>query len=189
VRGRAVIEELRKKPEPGALRSFVRSAGEEIATRAREVEPEAPPARPPVAGDQVEVVGRGIRGELVEIAGERARIQRGGLRFEVATDQLRVIGSEPSRPRVVVEVARPVDAPDEINLIGQRARDAIDALNQFLDRAARAGLAEVRVVHGLGSGALRRAIHELLDSSPYCDDYRDAEPGAGGAGVTIARLG
>jgi DNA mismatch repair protein MutS2 len=188
-RGRAVIDELRKRPEPAALRSFVRSAGEEIATRAREVEPAAPPARTPVPGDQVEVVGRGIRGELVEIAGERARIQRGGLRFEVAADQLRVIGSEPSRPRVVVEVARPVDAPDEINLIGQRVRDAIDALNQCLDRAARAGLAEVRVVHGLGSGALRRAIRELLDSSPYCADYRDAEPGAGGAGVTIARLG
>jgi DNA mismatch repair protein MutS2 len=187
-RGRALIEELRHKPEPAALRTFVRAGAEEIARRANEMEPEAPATRPPVPGDQVEVVGRGIRGELVEITGERARIQRGGLRFEVAVDQLRVLGAEPARPRVVVEVARPADAPAEINLIGQRARDAMEALGQFLDRAARAGLAEVRVVHGLGSGALRRAIRELLDTSPYCADYRDAEPGAGGAGVTIARL-
>jgi dsDNA-specific endonuclease/ATPase MutS2 len=106
-RGRALIEELRQKPEPAALRSFVRASGEAIARRAGEMEPEAPAARPPVPGDQVEVIGRGIRGELVEITGERARIQRGGLRFEVAADQLRVVGAEPARPRVVVEVAVP----------------------------------------------------------------------------------
>jgi len=44
-------------------------------------------------------------------------------------------------------------------------------------------------VHGLGSGALRRAVHEFLGTLPYCTAYREAEPGAGGAGVTIAELG
>lgn len=167
----------------------MREAAEEVTAREREVEPEARPSRTPVVGDQVEVVGRGIRGELVEIEGVRARIQRGGLRFEVAIDQLQVVGSEPARPRIVVEVTRPEESEDEINLIGHRAREAVDALAQFLDRAVRSGLAEVRVIHGLGSGALRRAIHSMLDTSPYCADYRAAEPGAGGAGVTIARLG
>ena len=68
-------------------------------------------------------------------------------------------------------------------------RDAIDALAAFLDRAVRAGLSEVRVVHGIGSGALRRAVHEFLASSPYCTTFRESEPAAGGAGVTIAELG
>src|SRR5437899_1116395 len=150
---------------------------------------ETSPTRPPVPGDLVEVAGRGIRGELVEIAGERARIQRGGLRFEVPSGQLRVVGDAPARERVAIEVDRPADAPAEINLIGQRVRDAIDALAAFLDRAVRAGLSEVRVVHGIGSGALRRAVHEFLESSPYCAGFRESEPAAGGAGVTIAELG
>src|SRR5207253_752282 len=77
-RGREVLEELRRRPDPSTLRAFVRQAGDEIATQARDAAPAEEPSRAPVPGDQVEVVGRGIRGELVEIAGERARIQRGG---------------------------------------------------------------------------------------------------------------
>src|SRR5436309_847966 len=188
-RGRTLLEELRRRPEPAVLRAFVREAGEEVAAQAQAIEPEAPPTRPPAPGDLVEVVGRGIRGELVEVAGERARIQRGGLRFEVPSGQLRIVGDAPARERVAIEVDRPTDAPAEINLIGQRVRDAIDALGAFLDRAARAGLSEVRVVHGIGSGALRSAVHEFLESSPYCAGFRESEPAAGGAGVTIADLG
>jgi DNA mismatch repair protein MutS2 len=187
-RGRTLLDELQRRPDPAALRAFVREAGAEIATHARLVADEPAATRAPVPGDTVEVVGHGIRGELVEIAGERARIQRGGLRFEVAADQLRVVDAKPSAPRVAVQVVRPTDAPAEINLVGRRTGEAVDELGLFLDRALRAGLDEVRVVHGLGTGALRRAIHAYLDAAPYCADYHDAEPAAGGAGVTIARL-
>ena len=100
-----------------------------------------------------------------------------------------MVGDAPARERVAIEVDRPANAPAEINLIGQRVRDATDALAAFLDRAVRAGLSEVRVVHGIGSGALRRAVHEFLESSPYCAGFRESEPAAGGAGVTIAELG
>lgn len=187
-RGRALLEELRARPDPAVLRGFARDAAAEVAAQAATVSPPPPAGRAPVPGDTVEVVGRGIRGELVEIAGERARIQRGGLRFEVPAGQLRVVSAPPPRERVVVEVPRPATDEDEINLIGRRAREALDALGTFLDRAVRSGLAEVRVVHGLGTGALRRAVHEFLDASPYCAAHRDAEPSAGGAAVTIAAL-
>jgi DNA mismatch repair protein MutS2 len=92
---------------------------------------------------------------------------------------------------VAVEVERPTGRAadtDEINLLGWRARDAVDALEAFLDRAVRAGLAEVRVVHGIGSGALRQAVHEFLHGSPYCAAFREADPTTGGAGVTIVEL-
>jgi DNA mismatch repair protein MutS2 len=188
-RGRALLDELGRRPEPAALNAFVREAAADVDARAARLGPEAAPGRAPAIGDTVEVVGRGIRGELVEVAGERARIRRGGLRFEVARDLLRVVPSPPPRERVAVKVDRPSVSEDEINLIGRRAREAVDALATFLDRAARTGLAQVRVVHGLGSGALRRAVHEFLSETPYCTGYRDAEPSAGGAGVTIAELG
>lgn len=186
--GRAVLDELRRRPEPSVLKTFVREAEDRVATRTAELGPAEPRGRTPVPGDAVEVVGRGIRGELVEVVGERARIRRGGMRFEVAADQLRVVPREAPRERVAVAVERPPDEGGELNLVGRRVRDALDALTAFLDRAMRAGLSEVRVVHGLGSGALRRAVREALDASPYCAGYREAEPAAGGAGVTIAEL-
>jgi hypothetical protein len=62
------------------LRGFVGSAKDAIAAHeADAASAPPPPGRPPKVGDTVEVVGRGIRGELIELSGERARLQRGGL--------------------------------------------------------------------------------------------------------------
>ena len=88
-----------------------------------------------------------------------------------------------------VERPEPDTVPGELNLVGQRARDAVDTLASFLDRAARAGRTEIRVVHGVGTGALRKAVQEFLASSPYCVKFHDADPQAGGSGVTVAELG
>ncbi len=190
--GRQVLDELRRRPEPATLTKFVQETSAAIATREAAVVPEPPPqTRTPRPGDVVEVVGRGIRGELVELAGARARIQRGGLRFEVPSEQLRVVGDAPgAREQVAVRVERPPESLEagEISLVGQRAREAIDALAAFLDRAVRTGLSEVRVVHGHGSGALRRAVHEFLAQSPYCARFHDADANAGGTAVTVAEL-
>ncbi len=191
--GRAVLDELRRTPEPAALRRFVTEAKEAIAAHAADAAPDAPPpGRPPRVGDTVEVTGRGIRGELLELTGDRARLQRGGLKFEVPSNQLRVVtGGPATKERTAthqVTTADDATSAIELNVIGQRARDAVAALGPFLDRAIRTGASEVRVVHGLGSGALRRAVQEFLASSPYCAKYRDADPQAGGAAVTVAEL-
>jgi DNA mismatch repair protein MutS2 len=89
-----------------------------------------------------------------------------------------------------VHVERPDfdTTPSEINLIGQRARDALTALASFVDRAVRAGRSEVRVVHGVGTGALRKAVQEFLATSPHCVKFREADPQAGGGGVTVVEL-
>ncbi len=192
--GRAVLAELRGRPEPAVLRSFAADVDARIAAHEAEMAPPPPvsPGRTPRVGDTVEVIGRGIRGEVLELGPERARIARGGLKFEVPSAQLRVVDDAPlARERVAVQVDRPdADAaPGEIVLVGQRARDALSALGTFLDRAVRAGRSEIRVVHGVGTGALRRAVQEFLATSPYCVKYREAEPQAGGSGVTIAELG
>jgi DNA mismatch repair protein MutS2 len=191
--GRAVLDELRRKPEAATLRGFVARAAERIDARGSEATPPEPagPTRRPRVGDTVEVTGRGIRGEVLELGPERARIARGGLKFEVPTAQLRVVAPEAPRPRVAVQVERPrLDAvPAELNVVGQRARDAVGVLASFLDRAVRAGRTEIRVVHGVGTGALRKAVQEFLATSPHCVKFREAEPQAGGGGVTIAEIG
>jgi DNA mismatch repair protein MutS2 len=107
----------------------------------------------------------------------------------VPAAQLRVV-SGATAPRVSARVTTPEpETPStEINLVGRRAQDAVAALGPFLDRAVRTGASEVRVVTGIGSGALRRAVQEFLASSPYCAKYRDADPQSGGAAVTVAEL-
>ena len=70
-----------------------------------------------------------------------------------------------------------------------RTGEALRKLEEFLDQAYLTNRAEVRVIHGIGSGALKKAVHEYLETSPYCAGFRQAEPHQGGAGATIAKIG
>ena len=80
------------------------------------------------------------------------------------------------------------DTPHEISLLGLRVKEAVAQLEGFLDHAVRAGYPSVRIIHGIGSGALRRAVEQYLSTSPYCAGFRSGEPREGGAGVTVAQL-
>ncbi len=80
------------------------------------------------------------------------------------------------------------DVSPELMLIGKRTDEARDLLEQYLDRAFLAGLASVRLVHGKGTGALRKTVRDLLAAHPLVASYRDGEPAEGGAGATVAAL-
>jgi DNA mismatch repair protein MutS2 len=145
--------------------------------------------RAPEIGDQVELSGQGIRGQLLSVEGERAWIQRGSLRFEVPHAALRRVEAALVTPRIDVRIQPSADdVRPEISLLGLRAKQAVDELQHFLDRAAQAHHPSVRIIHGVGSGALRRAVSDYLATSPYCTGFRHADPRDGGAGVTVVDL-
>ena len=77
-------------------------------------------------------------------------------------------------------------ATTEIHLRGNRAEDALEELEKFLDEAILAGLPSVRIVHGKGEGILRTMTRQVLQRNKHVNSYREGEPGEGGAGVTIA---
>ena len=79
-----------------------------------------------------------------------------------------------------------VDA--ELHLIGRTREDARDLLEKYLDDAFLAGLATVRIIHGKGTGALRRTVHEVLAGHPLVAEHRAGSPQEGGAGATVAQL-
>ncbi|HLW69797.1 MAG TPA: Smr/MutS family protein [Candidatus Binataceae bacterium] len=140
------------------------------------------------AGDQVELGG--LRGELLAIEPGKAIFGRGGLRIEVAPERLRRAGPpRPSTQLPTVAVVTPSSAAAELNLIGERTSDALRKLEEFLDQAYLTNQTEIRVAHGIGSGTLKKAIHDYLSASPYCASFRQAEPHQGGAGATIVTLG
>src|SRR5208282_5920008 len=76
----------------------------------------------------------------------------------------------------------------ELNLIGLRTSEALRKLEGFLDQAFLTNQHEVRIVHGIGSGALRKAVQEYLGTSAYCSSFRQADPHHGGAGATIVEM-
>ena len=76
----------------------------------------------------------------------------------------------------------------ELNLIGKKTDEAVDLVDKFLDEAFLNGLSEVRIIHGHGTGALRRAIAELLTGHPHVARFKPAPQDQGGAGATIVEL-
>ncbi len=76
----------------------------------------------------------------------------------------------------------------ELMLIGRTTDEARDLVEKYLDDAFMAGMANVRLVHGKGTGALRKAVRGVLSDHPLVDSFRDGEPNEGGHGATVAAL-
>src|SRR5207244_3350058 len=76
----------------------------------------------------------------------------------------------------------------ELNLIGKKTDEAVDLTDKFLDEAFLNGLSEVRIIHGHGTGALRRAISEMLADHPHVARFSSAPQDQGGSGATIVEL-
>ena len=87
-----------------------------------------------------------------------------------------------------IKVSKSAAVSPEINLIGKTTDEAVLELDKYLDDAYLAHLSEVRIVHGKGTGALRKAVQNFLRKNKHVDSYRNGEYNEGGAGVTIAKL-
>jgi DNA mismatch repair protein MutS2 len=171
------------------LADFLRAQQQQITAKEHELHPAvAESTTPPQVGDEVEVHDGKIRGELVAIQGDRVRIRRGTLTFEARLNQIRKADSvKQDKPgRAVVTNATP--STPELNLLGLRVHEALSQLETFLDRALLEQRNSVRIVHGMGTGALRRAVREFLAGSRYCSSYSEPSRAEGGGGVTIAEL-
>ena len=77
---------------------------------------------------------------------------------------------------------------NELNLIGKTTDEAVDLADKFLDEAFLNGLSEVRIIHGHGTGALRKAVAEFLKDHPHVARYAAAPQDKGGSGATVVEL-
>lgn len=85
-----------------------------------------------------------------------------------------------------IKLAKSYQVSPEINLLGKTVDEAVSELDKYLDDAYLAHLSSVRIVHGKGTGALRRAVQAHLKKTGYVESYRQGEYGEGDSGVTIA---
>ena len=126
---------------------------------------------------------------------DRIEVEAGFMKLQVPIDDvIEVLPDAPPSgsklPRGVSFRPAPELAPvhQEINVIGQHAEEALDSVDQFLDRAVMATASRVRIVHGHGMGVLRKVIWEMLGRHPHVAKFYQAPQQEGGAGATIVEI-
>ena len=145
-------------------------------------------------GDSVHVLSLNLKGTVSTLPDARGNlfVQMGILRSQVNVKDLERIDEEvitaPSFKRTgsgKIKMSKSASVSTEINLLGKTVDEALSELDKYLDDAYLAHLPSVRVVHGKGTGALRKAVHNYLRRQKHVESYRLGEFGEGDAGVTI----
>lgn len=156
------------------------------------------PSAPLAVGDNVKLDGQGTPGKILEINGKDAVVAFGMLKTNVKLNRLQRTLAQPSsgvKSTSFVSSSttdrlreRQLQFKREIDVRGMRADEAIQAVTYFIDDAIQFNQDEVRILHGTGTGALRQAIRQYLDTVQGVASYRDEHVQFGGAGITVVTL-
>lgn len=187
--GRGTLESLEQR-----LRGDVPAAVAAAPARRETAAQDAPSGRAPAPGDRVRVGPLGVEGVVHGVFGRDAEVDVRGKRLRTPTDQLRVLGG--GRPaedtaRVQVRVQTPTRegaTAIELNVIGCTVDEAVSRADKFLDEAMMAELRTVRVIHGHGTGQLRRGLAAYFAQHPLVARFGAAPPEQGGSGATLVEL-
>ncbi|WP_298819624.1 endonuclease MutS2 [Chloroflexus sp.] len=157
--------------------------------------PPPPAERPLQVGDPVQVTSIGLNGEIVAIDEEddTATVQVGGFRMTVKLAELKRVKAKVEDERRYTPPERSVTLPAvadvsmSFDMRGWRAAEVSDRLDRYLNEAYLAGLRQVRLIHGKGTGALRQIVRDILATHPLVTSFSSGGRD-GGDGVTIATL-
>jgi DNA mismatch repair protein MutS2 len=196
--------------DTGAARSDARAALDDVVSRLKEdagvgqpSEAGRPQGRPLhgeageiEVGSRVTVGGLGLEGIVVELHGKHAEVDIRGKRLRAALKDLRWAGSSGGRNagaggpavRVNIDLQPRTGSLTELKVVGDTVDEAITRLEKFLDEAITSDIRELRIVHGHGTGQLRRAIAAFLKEHPLVAKFDTAPQNQGGGGATIVEL-
>lgn len=171
------------------------------AKKPRQPQPARSPEdqRPIAVGDAVKLDGEGTPGRVLEVSGKRATVAFGMLKTTVDTARLRHTMASPERSEAksasFVSASttdalreRQLSFKRDIDVRGMRVDEALQAITYFIDDAVQFSAGRVRILHGTGTGALRQAIRQYLDTVAGVAAYRDEHVQLGGAGITVVDL-
>ncbi len=199
-------ETIQKIQEVAEQRKAVEQAERRVAKAKREFEQQARAAvfgQTPAAGPRFSIEeGARVRLKGVreparvrrKLSGDLIEVDAGLMKMQVSIDDVEeVLPPAPAGARLPRNVSFE-QGPKwdvsyrEINVIGQRAEEAREHVDKFLDSASLASIDRVRIVHGHGMGILRKVIAELLATNPHVEKFYMASPGEGGTGATVVEL-
>jgi DNA mismatch repair protein MutS2 len=204
----------KSRPELDRARKRLLETAQRLEQTAGAAAPTPETAGEAAPGDRVEITHLGLKGDVLAIDGDTATVQAGAVTVKVPLQAVRVVQrGTPPHPALSPKGERGSDHPlpageragvrggrghirtpgksgvtVELNIIGRTREEARDLLEKYLDDAFLAGLTSVRIIHGKGTGALRRAVEEVLSAHPLVAEHRPGAPSEGGAGATVATL-
>lgn len=189
--------ELSKARQPLEALEEAKQALEELEAKieqpaARKQVPESAPTRALRLGDMVQVRSLARSGIVTALSEADAEVQVGALRVRARLGDLELLSDEAIKALEEanfepVRVSAQVSSPGgEVSLRGQRAEEAMENLDRYLDQAYAAGLSSARIIHGKGTGKLRELVREELKKRPYVERFEEAQSYEGGEGVTVA---
>jgi DNA mismatch repair protein MutS2 len=199
-------ETIQKIQESAEQRKAAEQAERRVAKTKREFEQKARSSvfGESTAGKSLLAVEEGMRVRLKgireparvrrKLTGDVLEVEAGLMKMQVSLDDVEeVLPATPEGARLPKNVSfEPGPKWDvsyrEINVIGQRAEEARDLVDKFLDTASMASVDRVRIVHGHGMGILRKVIAEMLATNPHVEKFYPAPPSEGGTGATVVEL-
>ncbi|MBP3853259.1 MAG: endonuclease MutS2 [Erysipelotrichaceae bacterium] len=140
-------------------------------------------------GDYARILHLNTHGEILNLKKKEATLSANGMKLRVKLNQLEPM--ERPKPKSVsrsVHVKTVSSFPMELNLIGSRVEEGLRALNHYIDQAVAHHSTQVRIIHGMGTGALRQAVWKDLEKHPMVKSFSAAGANDGGLGATIVYL-
>ena len=153
------------------------------------------PSGPILEGGKVYLRSLGKKGTVLSVNGDAVEVQVGNMRVRAQKSDLEHAGEE-GEPEVKVDSKSSVRTPKdvaspgmELDLRGQQVDEALQNLEYFLDKAFLAGMPWARIIHGMGTGRLRKAVRQTLKKHPQVANFEPGKEGEGGDGVTVVSFG
>lgn len=140
-------------------------------------------------GQEVLLKQSNLPAVILSIEGKKAMVQAGIMKVTVPLIDLEPHYSEPGKKAKVVHYKSAAQTiSTELNVIGKTVAEALDEIDLYLDAAFVARLNVLRIVHGKGTGALRKGVQDYLKQHPHVKSFRDGGQGEGGIGATVVEL-
>jgi DNA mismatch repair protein MutS2 len=182
--------------DTGSVRNDARAAVDTVVKRyaepLNESRPDTPSGHVPAVGDRVVVGGLGLEGVVTAIHDGTVDLDVRGKRMRASVRDLRVVGAAadaaPARVNVNVQLQPRDGQPADLNVIGCSVDEAIARAERFLDASLLGDQRIVRLIHGYGTGQLKRALAGFLQQHPLVARFATAPPEQGGGGVTVVEL-
>ena len=145
-------------------------------------------------GDYAEVADLGIVGKVVKISKEKVElISNDGMSIKSTLNKLKKVAKSPGNPRKNTRnpddiVFSKTNVKLELNIIGKHVDEAMEEVKKYLDDCLLKNFKVVRIIHGMGTGALRDAVRDYLDTCNFVESYRYGESFEGSTGATVVTL-
>ena len=181
-----------------AVRHSLREAEDLLHSRQETADPTLTPSRPFEVGDLVEIPGVKMAATVLAVNGDGTLLlQAGKMKMTTKAAQVRLLDTAeaqqkkkqmPPKSAALPTVHIASRAASELDIRGYETLEAESIVENYIDSAVMAKLGTVTIIHGKGTGALRKAVHEMLRRNKAVKSFRLGRYGEGEAGVTVVEL-